>query len=408
VSCPCQYAFAGKSGPAEWSFDEVALVVSPTGGRPLVFPLQEMAGLAGDGYTITMSVPGPAAPAAPGADSAAAGQAAAPYPQLALSKLGAEGPTLLDAMQRTWLAARAKALRLGGSGEGKPFSGMAAGLDGGAAAPGGAAPESFRALLFEEVMVIAREGRDLDPVFMALTENVAFDESIYALTVAEWLGREIVFAKLGRQSGELLDSLRKHRATLADEAGTILATSVPSLASAYRGILAGDWPPGRMRTLQDIGGICPGFEQAFRATWLANCIRKDEGTFLLGWAGPASCWLGCSREESETGEALLWMLAEKGEVWFLEALTGEDRATYYFSGGGEMPVLASRLLCAPQFSKEALYGGPEMLTGERADLAIAAQYLGFLVALRARFKGRVIHTSPESWRAAMENAAAGT
>jgi hypothetical protein len=41
-------------------------------------------------------------------------------------------------------------------------------------------------------------------------------------------------------------------------------------------------------------------------------------------------------------------------------------------------------------------------------LAIAAQYLGFLVALRARFKGRVIHTSPESWRAAMENAAAGT
>ena len=70
-----------------------------------------------------------------------------------------------------------------------------------------------------------------------------------------------------------------------------------------------------------------------------------------------------------------------------------------------MPALASRLLCAPEFSKEALYGPPETLTGERADLAIAAQFLGFLVALRAAFKGRVIHTSPESWRKDMEAAA---
>ena len=85
-------------------------------------------------------------------------------------------------------------------------------------------------------------------------------------------------------------------------------------------------------------------------------------------------------------------------MWFLEALTGEDRATYHFSAGDEMPALVSRLLCAPQFSKEALYGPPETLTGEQADLAIAAQFLGFLVRLRARFRGRVIHTSLESWQ----------
>lgn len=393
MSRNCQFAFAGRSGAAEWSFDEKALAVSPAGGRPLVFAVQEIAGIAGDGYTIELAVPGQADP-------------------LTLSKLGAEGPTLLDSLQRNWLVARAEALRLGGSGEGKPFSGWVSGLDAGAgpsgAAGGAAAAEPFRALLFEDVMVIAREGRDLDPVFIALTEGVSFDDAAYGITVAEWPERRILFSKMGRQTQDLLDSLTKNRGLLANEAAATLASTVPTLSSVYRGLLAGDWPPGRLRTLQDLESLCTGFDKTFRATWLAGCLRKTEGEFLLGWAGPDSCWLGCSREAGETGEAaLLWVLARKGKVWFLEALTGEDRATYYFSGGDEMPVLTSKLLCAPEFSKEALYGGPEMLTGERAGLAIAAQHLAFLVELRAAFRGRVIHATPESWQQNMASAAAG-
>ncbi len=83
----CQFAFAGRSGPAEWSFDEVSLVVTPEDGRPLVFPVQELAGIAGDGYSLELAVPGAAAPSATGevADGA--------LPRLSLAKLGAEGPT---------------------------------------------------------------------------------------------------------------------------------------------------------------------------------------------------------------------------------------------------------------------------------------------------------------------------
>jgi hypothetical protein len=388
MSRTCQFTFAGRSGPAEWSFDEVSLVVAPDGGSPLVFPVREMAGVAGDGYTLELATAATAGatPAAPSTETASS--------LLSLSKLGAEGPTLLDALRRTWLVARAKALRLGGSGEGRPFSGAVAGIDG----AGVGTAEPFRGLLFEDVMVIAREGRDLDPLFIALTEKIDFDASTYAIPVLEWPGREVVFSKAGEQTQDLLDSLRRLRGLLADESGTILASSVPALPLTYRGILAGDWPPGRLRTLQDLNAIGPGFEQAFRDGWLAGCVRKDEGRFLLDWAGPASCWLGGSRETSETGEGLLWLLAHKNSVWFLEALTGEDRATYHFSAGDEMPALVSRLLCAPQFSKEALYEPLGMLTGERADLAIAAQFLGFLVELRACFRGRVIHTSRESWQ----------
>ncbi len=409
MSRTCQYTFAGRSGPAEWSFDETDLAVFPSGGRPLVFPVKEMGGLSGDGFTIDIAVPGMAA--------AAAAPGAAPAPALTLTKLGAEGPTLLDALQRTWLVARAKALRLGGTGEGKPFAGMVSGLGSGASAWGGGAPgggattgaaasEPFRALLFEDVMVVARAGRDLDPVFIALTEDISFDDATYSVRVAEWPARQIAFSKLGKQTDEFIDALRKRRQALADEGSKNLAATVPGLSSAYRGILSGDWPPGRFRSLEDLDSLCPGFEQAFRSTWLANCVRKDEGAFLLDWAGAGACWLGCSREEAESGEPLLWALAEKNGTWFLEALTGEDRATYHFAGGAEMPALGSRLLCAPQFSKEALYGPPEMLTGDKADLAIAAQHLAFLTALRAAFQGRVIHNSPESWQADM-NVAAG-
>jgi hypothetical protein len=153
-----------------------------------------------------------------------------------------------------------------------------------------------------------------------------------------------------------------------------------------------------------MNSTCPGFEQAFRGGWLAGSVRKDEGALLLDWAGAAGSWLGCSRESTGEAETLLWLLAGKNGAWFLEALTGEDRATYCFAGGDEMPALVSRLLCAPQFSKEALYEPQEALTGERADLAVAAQFLGFLAGLRARFNGRVIHSNPESWRKEMEAA----
>jgi len=373
--------------------DEVSLVVAPAEGRPLVFPVQELAGIAGDGYSLELAVPGGTRPAGDTKGGTA-------QPHLSLSKLGAEGPTLLDALQRSWLVARARALRLGGSGEAKPFSGLVAGQT--VAGRDGGAPEPFRALLFEDVMLVARDGRDIDPLFVALTETVSFDKDAYAVQVTEWTGWRLVFSRLAKQTEDFLESLRENRKRLADEAGTVLASSVPSLPGALRGILAGDWPPGRLRTVEDLNGLCPGFEQALRGTWLPGCIRRLEAEYLLEWAGPAGSWVGCSRETNETGDGLLWLLAGRNDIWFLEALTGEDRATYHFAGANEMPPLVSRLLCAPQFSKEALYAPLEMLTGDRADLAIAAQFVGFLVDLRARFKDRVIHASPEGWRADME------
>ena len=165
------------------------------------------------------------------------------------------------------------------------------------------------------------------------------------------------------------------------------------------------WLPGRLLEVEAMDSVCPGFDKSFRREWLKRLLRHDEGEHLLGWASSGSVWLGCTREGSGGADRPLWMLCGKEGVWFLEALSIEDRATYCFVGGEEMPALVSRLLCAPQFSREALYSPPEELTGESADLAVPARYLGFLVELRRRFRERVIHQTLEGWRKEVERLA---
>ncbi len=88
--------------------------------------------------------------------------------------------------------------------------------------------------------------------------------------------------------------------------------------------------------------------------------------------------------------------------FLLESISQEDWATYRFTGGEELPRLVSRLLCAPQFSREALYLPLEALTGERAEYAVAARSLPFLRALRERFGGRVVHGDLAAWRGGLD------
>lgn len=383
------------------------MVVTPEGGAPLALAVQELGGVSGDDYTVKVNVPGAA-----GGD---AGSSSAGVPiELVLSRLGHDGPTLAESLRREWLLARTESLRLGGSGEGWLVLGQVTGLGKGVLGPGGGPEaEPFRALLFEDVLVVACEGRDLEPVFLALTGPAEFHDATYTVDMEEWPGRRLTFSKLAKQTDEFLKRLSGNRALLAKEAAATLAAAAPAHPVDSRAALAGSWLPGRLLCLSTMEGVCPGFEKVFRDGWLSNLLRREEGAHLLQWASSGGTWLGCTREAEAdaTGGAPdevarpLWMLAGKKGVWFLEALSLEDRATYCFKGGEEVPALVSRLLCAPQFSKEALYAPLEELSGDKADLAIPARYLGFLVELRTRFKDRVIHQSVEGWRKDFEGLA---
>ncbi|HWQ08481.1 MAG TPA: hypothetical protein VN436_05225, partial [Holophaga sp.] len=135
-----------------------------------------------------------------------------------------------------------------------------------------------------------------------------------------------------------------------------------------------------------------------------------EGTWVgfgrqgLGLDAPDDPGEGPGTEEPEQGpppapaeppDCLLWMLCGRDDTWLLETLTEQNHATYRFAGGEGLPHLASQLLCAPHFSREALYKPLESLQGE---LAIPARDLAFLKELRARFRGRAIHGGLDRWK----------
>jgi len=261
-----------------------------------VFPLQEMAGLAGDGYTITMSVPGPAAQPPRARTRQPPARPPPPTRNWRSPSWGPKAPPCsTPCSAHGWrleprlcgLVGPAKAALLG---------------DGGRAGwrrsrPRRRAPESFRALLFEEVMVIAREGRDLDPVFMALRRTSPSTSPSTRSPLPNGSAGDRV-----RQAGQA-------------EWG-VARLPAQSTARPWPTRPAPFWPPRCHRWRPPTGvswrglasrpdahapghrGLCPGFRAGFPRHMVGQLHPQGRGTFLLGWAGPASCWLGCSREES--------------------------------------------------------------------------------------------------------------
>jgi hypothetical protein len=290
------------------------------------------------------------------------------------------------------------------------------------------ATRPFRALLFDDLLAIAPHGEDVEPLFLSWVEKLAFDESRYAITLVGWDGVALELSKLAGESEALFDALRERRAALAEQAGTVLAAHLPTLALAARGRLAAAWLLGRMLTLEDLERTAPGSRAALTASWISALRRKAQAEALLAWGESGKLFLGYSRPCSSPGaegdvdaagssetagatpagdgqgaaatppDALLWLLAGRGRSWLLEELSVGDHATYRFAAGDEMPSLASRLLCAPQFSREALYLPLENLVAARAELSPAARDLPFLRDLRERFGERIIHSSSDAWQ----------
>jgi len=396
----CTYSWNSKSGRALWTLAEDTLLLMPESGDPLPFSVKEMSGISGDGYTLDLRVPGAV---------------------VKLSKLGQDGPTLLEQLQRTWPALRADALRLTGTGTPARYLCRAS-------SPSGGRPAI--ALLFEDLLLLAPEGEDLAPVFLPTLTSVELDEGTYAVVLERRGAAPLVLTKLAGQTQEFLGKVKTARGKLSQESLEVLSAWMPALSALQKATLAGSWPPGLLLSLQELEGLCPGFKSLFEKGWMSQALREAEGRALLADADPSQAFLGFARPpagmaESAAGDedvpesepskgggpsvaqpevaaeqdpVLLWLLARRGKSWLLESLTEKDHATYGFEGGEEMVGLGTALLCSPIFSREALYMAMEKLTGDKADYAIAARDLGFLRDLRFRFKERIIHSGLESWK----------
>lgn len=358
----CRLVRAGRSVDSQWRRDGDTLIVAPKDEPPLVMPLAEISGFAGDGFAIRMRVP----------DG-----------EVALERLGADGPTLMGELQRDWLPLRAAVLRLtGGERPAEVFSGFLSA--GGRRGP-------FRGFFVGERLIIAPEGGDVAALFVADFASLHFDEEAYVLRARGWGGQETQFSKLGGRSSAFAGALLTVRETLARAAGAAFAQFLPSLAAGARASLAAQWLPGRLLSFETLERVAPGFSTSFDASWLQATPRATAGRELMSGVAAGDRFLAYAVPGE--GEPSVWLLVLRGPTASLEMLSQGDYATYLFHNGTEIPELVEGLVRLPEFSREALYAPLEQLTGDRAIYAIPARDLPLLRELRSRFAGRKVHAS---------------
>ncbi len=435
----CVFSRSGFFGKAEWNADDRTLFILPQAAPPETYLIRQIAGIRGDGYTIQLRYGGD---------------------ELTLSRLGGDGPPLLDTLHRLWPVARANALRLAGEGEPTRFAARVSGATSAAAwapaatpaAAGGATePQRCHVLLWDDVLLLAREGIDLEPLFLSDLSDVTFDDATYSVLCRGWDGAVLSFSGLAGQTEAFLHALQTARAGLARDAAETLAAQMPALPVGPRTAISTRWLPGRLSALDELETIHSGFTETLRSGWIAKLPRSAEAAVLEAWAetgglyagytGKAAAGAGTDSDQvaaaeaphaqpaaalaeaasagdtpgtpvepapvepapaADAGSPYLWLLANKGTGWLLENLSAGDHATYRFEGADEIRRMVGLLLCAPQFSRETLYLPLEELTGDRADFAIAARELPLLRELRDRFRGRLIHGNLDSWKAGLD------
>lgn len=375
--------------PARWSLEDGTLTVEPEGGGPLSLPLERVSGIAAGEGSLTLEVGGRS---------------------LALDRLGADGPVLEDRLGAAWPPLRARALRIEGRGEPWPLSCHASWADGEA--------KPSRLLLYEDLLAWAPQGEDLRPFFLALSGPPAFDGEGWALHLPG--PPPLRLARMGPRTGEAAERLRRCRERLVREAGELLRGTLPGADPFDLAALAGLLLPGKALSLEEIGRCAPSVPEALEGL-LRRAPRRREAEALREGLAPSAVFLaltpregdavrgeGAEEEDSagaapESAEepglpAVLWLLCRREGRWILEAPWERDRATYAFEGGSALLGSLQALLCAPRFSREALYLPLERLTGERAVYAAAARDLPFLKELRSRLRVRAVHASFETWK----------
>lgn len=359
----------GHFGSVEWDFDELVLRLRAPGLPPEEYHLREVSSIAGDDFTIHLGYRGDT---------------------LTFSRLGSEGAGLREKLLQEWPSARARALGVTGSGSAQRYTGFYSPSDG--------IPAACSALLYDDVLVMAPTGADVYPIHLSSLSEARFDESAGTITLRTWRQGGGTLSRLGAKAGELAEALDRARAALSTEAADVVSAGLPGLSAGARAALAARWLPGEMLSLAALEAGSPGIDAALRSGWISGEPRAGHAEILIDWSDQDRVHVGYEHHPASSARPL-WLLAGRGDRWFLENLSEQDYSTYGFQAGAEMPMLASFLLRTRRFSREALYLPLEELTGPHADLAVPARDLQALRSLRERFVERVGHEDPAAWAA---------
>jgi len=266
------------------------------------------------------------------------------------------------------------------------------------------------------------------------------DKGDFELTLRLDTGESYTFAKLGYDTAPFTEAVEKQMHALREKTLAAVREIDPSLSTVQGSQLVKLIPQGASASYGQLAGTAPSFAAALeekikdpRAAegykafkeicdpakiligFRKNEAYEGEGEGLSALAGkdtgalPGGSDAGGVSEGGEEGEAqdrdpyLLWLIAPSPDGQFAAVEFAEaDAATFVYKTGGDFDGFArqlSRALEAIDFKREVIrLSDEELLKPEYADYYMASRRTAALGLIRANFVGRVIHSSPETWK----------
>ena len=263
----------------------------------------------------------------------------------------------------------------------------------------------------------------------------AMDKGDYELTLTLGTGESYTYAKLGYDTAPFADAVEKQIRMLREKSLAAIKELDPSLTAAQASQLAKIMPQGAAAPFGQLAGIAPSFAAAleeklsstraieyytvfkdlcdpaqiyigFRKNETAdsggNPLRELGG--MVGGNAPANGNTGGEEAEKAAPEPyLLWLIVPSPDGQYAAVEFAEvDSATFIYKTCGGFDDFArqlNRALEAINFKREVIrMTDEELRRPENADYYMAAKRTASLQFVRSNFTGRLIHTSPESWK----------
>ncbi len=396
-----EHGAALNQGPCQFRFDAETGIVTPDAGSPIAFDLGDVDRAVPGEWNFQLTL--------------FTGR------QLELQQFGAAFSGLRDELLAAWRDRTVRCLLLEDLEEVARYTATAA-------LNGPAAPAQIR-LYRSNLAVLPLDG----PPFqwrLSDVDDVSFDEATYAVTLQAG-GERLAVSRLAKKTDEFRANLSGTlSASRTSEAAAMHAT-FPFLDPDRLQALVQAMPEGRSVALGVLRAIHPKLPDALiahavdaplRPYFDALRARSADDTLMTGFKfirpdeeppaeeGEASAAAAAATHDDNDGTQPLFFwfffpLSNGCVAW--EATTGSGRATYFFDVAAPLDQGIARLtrgLALISFRREPIYLPDESLEQlpQFRRYAIGCRKLPDLRALRAAFRGRAIHTSPEAWTTQVE------
>ena len=248
------------------------------------------------------------------------------------------------------------------------------------------------------------------------------DKGNYELTLSLDTGERYTYAKLGYDTAPFADAVERQIRKLREDSIVAVLDIDPTLTTAQASQIAKLMPRGAAVSFGRLTGLAPSFAAAL-IDKIDDTRAAEYYNTLCELNDPLSIWVGFRKNdtandtsiesgfvldqnisESKDSDAyLIWLIAPSPDGRFAVVEFAEaDSATFVYDTDGDFDSFAkkiNRALEAIDFKREVIrLSDLELRKPENADYYMAAKRTSALQLVRSKFVGRVIHSSPVSWK----------